>query len=225
MELSNALALAGQIVHPGEMLTGTFLRPGSEMMTGTGGAAPSIWHQLDRRRRRSRAVGRDSPRRGPCSRRSRRDVRPAAGRNIGALAESEVALQIELNGGDATSDISSLDLPEEVTGALLFVVAMTGVRQCLVDFGVGNLILDSGIEAAQQDIAILFFKPNQWWQLALSPPFSQGSCARARRTGFRARCAGSCRWTFWAIRYRRSHHVGPCGEPADRRQVHVPQTW
>jgi hypothetical protein len=53
----------------------------------------------------------------------------------------------------------------------LFVVAMTGVRQCLIDFGVGNLILDSTIEAVQQDISILFLKPNQRWQLALCPPF------------------------------------------------------
>ena len=38
--LSNALALADRIAHPGKMLAGTHLRPGSEVVTGTGGAVP-----------------------------------------------------------------------------------------------------------------------------------------------------------------------------------------
>lgn len=272
--LSNALALSGRIVDPGEMLTGTFLRPGSEMVTGTGGAVPlAAWALLglvavglafragtqhDRativvlvalcgtalvlmsrfvsplfgylfasvsaiaviavavtvsiivaavfddaavvRLRRfdtssivaggaavllvGTALGASDLNQIVPERRAigingvvHAVVVPGetyavqAGGNVGALAESEVALQIELSGGDATSDISSLDLPEEDNEAPLFVVAMTGVRQCLIDFGVGNLILDSTIEAVQQDIAILFLKPNQRWQLALCPPF------------------------------------------------------
>jgi hypothetical protein len=272
--LSNALALAGRIVHPGEMLTGTFLRPGSEMVTGTGGAVPlAAWaligllaiglafragtqhdrativvlvalsgtalvsmsrfvsplfgylfasvstiavisvavtvsiivaavfddaavvrlprfdtssivaggvavllvgtalgaSDLNQIVPERRAIGINGAVHAVVVPGKTYAVR--AGGNIGALAESEVALQIELSGGDATSDISSLDLPEEDTGAPLFVVAMTGVRQCLIDFGVGNLILDSTVEAVQQDIAVLFLKPNQRWQLALCPPF------------------------------------------------------
>lgn len=272
--LSNALALAGRITHPGEMLTGTFLRPSSEMVTGTGGAVPiAAWaligllaigltFRMGTRHDRAtivvlvvlsgtavvsmsrfvsplfgylfasvsaiaviavavtvstivaavfddaavvrlprfdtssivaggvavllvgtalgvsnlnqivperRAIGINGAVHAIVVPGETYAVR--AGGNIGALAESEVALQIELSGGDATSDISSLHLPEEDTGAPLFVVAMTGVRQCLIDFGVGNLILDGSIEAVQQDIAILFLKPNQRWQLALCPPF------------------------------------------------------
>tara|TARA_R110002110_G_scaffold326055_1_gene537939 strand:+ start:512 stop:2191 length:1680 start_codon:yes stop_codon:yes gene_type:complete len=275
--LSNALALAGRIAHPGEMLTGTFLRPGSEMVTGTGGAVPlAAWaligllaiglaFRVGTRHDRAtivvlvvlvvlsgtavvsmsrfvsplfgylfasvnaiaviavavtvsiivaavfddaavvrlprfdtssivaggvavllvgtalgvsdlnqivserRAIGINGAIHAVVVPGETYAVR--AGGNIGALAESEVALQIELSGGDATSDISSLDLPEEDTVAPLFVVAMTGVRQCLIDFGVGNLILDSSIEAVQQDIAILFLRPSQRWQLARCPPF------------------------------------------------------
>ncbi|WP_395160747.1 hypothetical protein [Ilumatobacter sp.] len=271
--LSNALALAGRIVHPGEMLAGTYLRPGSEMVTGTGGAVPlAAWalisllaiglalragtqhdrativvlialsstavvsmsrfvpplfgylfasvsaisviavavtvstivaavlddpaverfawfdtsaivaggvavllvgtalgaSELNQIVPQRRAIGINGAVHAVVVPGATYAVR--AGGNIGALAESEVALQIELSGGDATSDISSLGLPPEDTGAPLFIAAMAGVRQCLIDFKVGQLILDGSIEAVGQDIAIVFLQPNERSKLALCPP-------------------------------------------------------
>lgn len=272
--LSNAVALAGRITHPAEMLAGTYLRPGSEMVTGTGGAIPvGAWAliglvaigltvRLGTRHDRATIVvlialsgtavlsmGRFVPplfgylfasitaiavvsvavtvstiigvatADASVVRLPRFDasaiiaggvavllagtalgtselnqivpqrrsigingavdaaVVPGityavrAGGNIGALAESEVALQIELSGADATSDVSSLALPEEDFGAPLFIAAMAGVRQCLLDLEVGRVILDSGIEAVGEDFAIVFLRPNERSQLNRCPPF------------------------------------------------------
>lgn len=272
--LPNALALAGRIVHPGEMLAGTYLRPGSEIVTGTGGSVPlAAWaligllaiglafragtrhdraiivalitlsgtavvsmsrflpplfgylfasvsaiaviavavtvstivavarnnaaavglawfdtsaivaggvavllvgtalgaSELNQIVPQRRAIGINGAVHAVVVPGTTYAVR--AGGNIGALAESEVALQIELSGGDATSDIFSLGLPEEDTDAPLFIAAMGGVRQCLIDFEVGHLVLDGSIEAVEQDIAIVFLQPTERLQLARCPPF------------------------------------------------------
>jgi hypothetical protein len=272
--LSNALALAGRIAHPAEMLSGTYLRPGSEVVTGTGGAVPlaawafigllAIGLSLRSGTRDDRAtivvlialcgatvvsMSRFFPPLlgslfAPASaiavvavvatvstivaaafadasvvRLARFDTSAMvaggvavllagtalgtselnqivpqrrsigingavdaavesgvtyavrSGGNIGAFAESEVALQIELSGGDATSDITALGLPEEASDTSLFIAAMAGVRQCLIDFEVGRVILDSQIESVDQDFAILFLQPNERSQLSRCPPF------------------------------------------------------
>ena len=87
------------------------------------------------------------------------------------LPEAEIALQIELSGADATSDIFSLGLPEENSNSPLFIAAMTGVRQCLLDFGVGVVIVDSTIVSVGEKFAIVFLEPNERSQLSRCPEF------------------------------------------------------
>ncbi len=272
--MSNALALAGRIAHPGEILAGTYLRPGSEMVTGTGGSVPLVaWaliglvsigvtlragtrvdratvfvvtalsgtavasisrfvpplfgylfasltaiavvavtvtvsttvavafadHSVVRLARfdvsaivaggvavllAGTALGASQlnqivPQRRAIGINGAVDaaVQPGvtyavrAGGNIGALPESEIALQIELSGAEATSDRFSLALPEEDAESPLFIAAMAGVRQCLIDFEVGRVILDGEIESVGQDFAILFLQPNERSQLSRCPPF------------------------------------------------------
>lgn len=272
--LPNALALAGRIIHPAEMLSGTYLRPGAEMVTGTGGAVPLVaWAlfgllaialTLRSGTRRDRAtifvvialsgtvvlsMSRFVPPLfgylfasataiavvavvvivsntaalafGDASvvRLTRIDVSaivagsfsvllagtalgtsqlnqivperraigisgavaavviPGAtyavrsGGTVGALPESEIALQIELSGADATSDIFSLGLPDENSNSPLFIAAMTGVRQCLLDFGVGAVIVDSTVVSVGEKLAIVFLEPNERSQLSRCPDF------------------------------------------------------
>jgi hypothetical protein len=94
----------------------------------------------------------------------------------------------ELSGGEATSDLFSLALPEEDAESPSFIAAMAGVRQCLIDFEVGRAILDSQIESVGRDLAILFLQPNERSQL---------SCE------FTAWSAAACPWRSGAARRRR----------------------
>jgi hypothetical protein len=181
--MSNALVLAGRIAHPAAMLAGTYLRLGSAMVTGTGSVAVLLAgtalgaSQLNQIVSQRRAVGTN----GAVGAAVEPGVTDAvrSGGNIGEFPEAEIALQIELSGAAATSDLFTLALPEEDDESPLFIATMGGVRQCLIDFEVARVILDS---------AIVFLRPNKRSQLSRE---------------FTAWCVGACPWRSGAARRRR----------------------
>ncbi len=78
-----------------------------------------------------------------------------AGGGVASIVEAEVALTIERSGAEATSDIFSLALPADDGDSSLFIVGMTSTRQCLLEIGLGRIVLDGVIEKVQQPIIIV----------------------------------------------------------------------
>lgn len=87
------------------------------------------------------------------------DYAVVAGGNVGAIIEGEVALIIERSGGEALSDMFHLALPDDPGDVPVFVVAMTSVRQCVLDAAVGDVVLDGVVAAVLEPISVVLVDP------------------------------------------------------------------